>query len=457
MYFTIGGRGTQSGLYRVSYVGEESTAPVGPIVDPKATEARATRRKLEAFHTKKDPQAVATAWPYLDNPDRNLRYAARVAIENQDLAQWRDKALAETRTTASIYAMIALARTGAKSDLKPVLDALGKLKLDSLSVEQQLDLLRAYGVAFIRLGPADAATKSEIAARLEPSYPSPVDFVNRELCTLLVYCDSTQVVPKSMALLSTALTQEEQVHYVFTLRLAKAGWTPDLRKAYFSWFTLASKKYQGGHSFKGFRENIRNDAIAGLNDTEKAELKSILEGQDMVQVVQEEKPRKFIHNWQMDDLVPLLGQLDKGRNFERGKAAYKAAQCARCHRFKSEGEGVGHDLTGVGNRFSAHDLLESVILPSKVVSDQYASKTVVTTQGRTITGLVAQLPDGGVDVLQSNFQRVKVAKADIEEIVPSTVSTMPEGLLSILTKEEVLDLVAYLRAAGNAEDKAFQK
>jgi len=457
LYFTIGGRGTQSGLYRVSYEGTESTAPVGALVDAKASEARAARRMLEAFHIQKNAGAVADAWPYLDSPDRHLRYAARVAIENQDVAQWRAKALAETRTTASIYALIALTRTGTKEDLKPVLDALGKLKLDTLSVDQQLDLLRAYGLAFIRLGPADAGTKSEIAARLEAYYPSPVDFVNRELCTLLVYCDSPAVVKKSMELLSAALTQEEQVHYVFTLRLAKAGWNLDLRKAYFSWFNLANKSYQGGASFKRFLENIRKEAVATLSESEKVELKSVLDGQQSVQVVLDEKPRKFIHNWQMQDLIPLLSQLDKGRNFERGKAAYKAAQCARCHRFKSEGEGVGHDLTGVGNRFSAHDLLESVVLPSKVVSDQYASKTVVTTKGRTITGLVAQQADGGVEVMQSNFQRVQIPKAEIEEIVPTTISTMPEGLISILTKDEVLDLVAYLRAGGNAEDKAFQK
>lgn len=457
MYFTVGGRGTQSGLYRVSYVGEESTAPVGPVVDAKATEARATRHKLEAFHTKKDPSAVATAWPFLESPDRNLRFAARVAIENQDVDSWRAKALAETRAQSSIYALIALARTGKKEDLKPVLDALGRLKLETLSEDSQLDLLRAYGLALIRLGPADAALKSEILAKLDASYPSPVDFVNRELATLLVACDSPTVVPKSMALISKSVIQEEQVHYIFTLRLAKNGWTPELRKAYFSWFNLASKKYQGGNSFKGFRESIRKDALASLSDSEKAELKTILDGEQTVQVVENEKPRKFIHNWQMEDLIPMLSQLENGRDFERGKAAYKAAQCGRCHRFKSEGEGVGHDLTGVGNRFSAHDLLESVILPSKVVSDQYASKTVVTAQGRTVTGLVSTNSDGGVEVLQSNFQRVKVAKADIEEIIPSTVSTMPEGLISILTKEEVLDLVAYLRAGGDPNDKAFKK
>src|SRR5204863_1250487 len=63
LYFAIGGRQTQSGLYRVTYVRNESTAEAKPA-DPGAT-ARATRRKLEAFHGKKDSAAVDTAWPYL--------------------------------------------------------------------------------------------------------------------------------------------------------------------------------------------------------------------------------------------------------------------------------------------------------------------------------------------------------------------------------------------------------
>src|SRR5262249_61970245 len=92
MYFTIGGRRTRSGLSRVTYVGKEPTAPSKG--DAAGKEARALRRKLEAFHGKKHADAVKTAWPYLGDKDRFIRYAARVAVEHQDVKTWQDKALA---------------------------------------------------------------------------------------------------------------------------------------------------------------------------------------------------------------------------------------------------------------------------------------------------------------------------------------------------------------------------
>ena len=89
MYFTIGGRRVQSGLYRVTYVGDESTeSAAAPLVDARAKQARALRRKLEAFHGRQDPQAVLAAWPHLSASDRFVRWAARTAIEHQPVETW---------------------------------------------------------------------------------------------------------------------------------------------------------------------------------------------------------------------------------------------------------------------------------------------------------------------------------------------------------------------------------
>lgn len=457
MYFTMGGRGAQSGLYRVRYVGEESTAPATSVVAPVAVEARSVRHQLESFHSRQDPAAIEFAWPYLNSQDRYLRFAARIAIENQPLDAWRERALSETRPLALIHALLALART-AKPEAQPaLLEALGRLRLDRLGEEEQIDALRAYQLAFIRLGKPDATTAAHVADRLDPLFPTQRDRVNRELCQVLVYLDAPSAVAKSMTLLHDAETQGEQMHYVFVLRNARHGWTPDLRKAYFSWFNLAGAKYSGGHSFKKFLDNIRQDAVATLTDEEKVALESVIRGQQSVEVVADEKPRQFVHNWQMADIAPLLADVEHRRSFESGKAAFRAAQCLKCHRFAGEGGAVGHDLTGAGNRFSAHDLLESIILPSKVVSDQYASKTIVTTGGNVITGAVTTAADGSLNVMQSSGDTVTVAQDEIEEVLPSKLSVMPEGLLSILSKEEVLDLIAYLRSGGKSDDRAFQQ
>jgi hypothetical protein len=84
MYFTVGGRRTQSALYRVTYNGTESTAPA-PVAPPTA-EAK-IRRALEALHAEgTPPTAIDTAWPHLASKDRFVRFAARVAIERQPAA-----------------------------------------------------------------------------------------------------------------------------------------------------------------------------------------------------------------------------------------------------------------------------------------------------------------------------------------------------------------------------------
>ena len=89
MYFLTGGRGTDSRLYRLSYEGNESTAPIKPA-DYKLPEAHQLRRSLEAFHGVKNTQAISKALPHLASSDRWLRHAARVALESQPVDQWAE-------------------------------------------------------------------------------------------------------------------------------------------------------------------------------------------------------------------------------------------------------------------------------------------------------------------------------------------------------------------------------
>ena len=125
------------------------------------------------------------------------------------------------------------------------------------------------------------------------------------------------------------------------------------RRAYFSWINLAERGYRGGNSFKKFLQQIRDDATAKLTEAERVALKDVIEGKQKVEVVKLETTRQFVHNWQMEDLLPVADQVESGRSFEKGRAAYEAAQCAKCHRFAGEGGDTGPDITGVGNRFNA--------------------------------------------------------------------------------------------------------
>jgi putative heme-binding domain-containing protein len=128
---------------------------------------------------------------------------------------------------------------------------------------------------------------------------------------------------------------------------------------------------------------------------------------------------------------------------ERGAAVFEKAQCIKCHRYGNRGEGIGPDLTNVSSRFQRKEILESVVFPSLVISDQFAGKTVLTGDGKVYTGLVGETP-GGVVVLQANGEKVNVAKDEIDEIVPSKESAMPAGLFNTLSQTEIADLFAYL-------------
>ena len=458
MYFTIGGRGTQSGLYRITYTGTEPTTLVNSE-NPAGKPERALRRSIEAFHGREDPAAVAAAWPHLGSPDRALRFAARVAIEWQAPASWLDRAFSETRPTALIQAMIAVARTNEPAHLPRALEALNRLRLTTLSEEQQLEALRAYGLLFIRLGrPADSLAQPVIA-KVNPLFPAASESVSREAAQLLVYLREPSVVERAFKHIASRQTQEDQFYYVFILRHAEAGWTPALREKQFSWVNLAATKYAGGNSFRKFLEQVRRDTQTHLSEQEKAQLAEVIAGGKTVEVVRNVKPRQFVHNWQMSDLEPLLDQATSGRDFARGKSALEAAQCLQCHRFAGEGSSVGPDLTTLGNRFGPRDVLESILEPSKVVSDQYADTELHTLQGEVITGRIEKEDDTSItlraDVLAE--QTVTVAKTDIATRGLSKLSKMPTGLIGVLERDEVLDLIAYLRSAGDANDKAFRK
>jgi putative heme-binding domain-containing protein len=473
MYFAIGGRKTTSGLYRVTYTGEESTAPsTGPVA---GAELRALRRSLEAFHGHADPKAVDAVWPYLSNPDRFIRTAARIALEFQDPSTWREKALAETNHLAGLESLLALTKVSAgdpahreadapapdKALEARILGALGKFGWDHLAYARKLDTLRLVEVLFNRFGPPEEETANHIVALLDKSYPAKGRELNVELCNLLVYLKAPTVAAKTLPLIENAPTQEEQIDLARALRTLTVGWTPDLRKAYFSWISRAGD-FKGGPSIGGFLRQIREGALATLTESEKADLKPILEAppRSKATIANGAPSRAFVKSWTIDELVPVVeAGLKQKRDFDKGRSLFAAANCFSCHRYDNEGAAVGPDLTAVSGRFSPRDLLESILLPSKVIGDQYEAVIVETTDGKVVTGRIMNLHGDtmtiNTDMLDPSAQ-VNVNRTKIEATRPSPVSMMPEGLLSTLDKDEILDLVAYLFSRGDREAKMFR-
>jgi putative heme-binding domain-containing protein len=475
MYFAVGGRMTQSGFYRVTYGGDEPTVESVPGEGRTTFEARAVREELERFHGRREPKAIEAAWPYLGHPDRFTRWAARVAVEFQDPARWRERALAESSSPeAALNALLALTHVSAqdpahrrKGDPPPdpalrdkILAALDRIAWDTLDHARQLDLLRVYQVVLNRFGRPDGATVARLIERLDPHYPASSRELNAELAQVLVYLQAPAAAAKTGALLGRAPTQEEQLEYARALRVLKAGWTPALRDAFFSWFAKAAR-FKGGNSLPGFIANIRRDAMANLDEAEKARLKPILEAKPAPSTSAAAGPeRRFVKKWTLDELVPMVENGLKGRDFDHGRAMFAAAKCFACHRFDNEGGGVGPDLSGIAGRFSTRDLLESIVVPSKVISDQYEAVIIATVDGRVVTGRIANLHNDQISIVTDMLDpghMVNVRRGDIEEMKASPVSMMPEGLLDTLDRDEILDLIAYLLSRGDRENAMFRR
>jgi putative heme-binding domain-containing protein len=153
--------------------------------------------------------------------------------------------------------------------------------------------------------------------------------------------------------------------------------------------------------------------------------------------------------WSFEELSNFIAS-DAGRRGDANRGAEVfAAQCANCHRCRGRGETIGPDLSTVAQRFQRKEILESIVFPSHVVSDQYASRIVIA-GGKSYAGLVREQSDGGVVVLLSNGKQVKIAKREIDDVQPSGVSTMPTGLLNAVSLDQVGDLFAYLAGAREA-------
>jgi putative heme-binding domain-containing protein len=139
---------------------------------------------------------------------------------------------------------------------------------------------------------------------------------------------------------------------------------------------------------------------------------------------------------------------------------FAAATCYACHRFNEEGGGIGPDLTSAGGKFSPHDLLESIIDPSKEISDQYGSITFKLKNGKEIIGRIANLSGDNYKVitdLMAPGAMTNIKTSDIASSEPTKFSMMPPGLLNMLEDDDILDLLAYILSKGNKDDPLFQK
>lgn len=403
LWFITGGRGTQSGLYRVT-----ATSSDAPMLSDDSE----------------------------GSGQRFVDHAERLALENRPVAEWRDQALRSGR----MHELLALARVGEKSDLEPILAAVMK------SVPKPtLDALRVVAVAIARHGEPMQRDKLHAWA----GYLADETFLNRELCRLLVYLKSPTVIAKTMPLLKVATTSEDLLFYPFMLRYLKDGWTLEQRRVVFEALNKAEKMNGASTFFKAIADT-RSELAAAMEPHEAQQLAAVIHPPKPAALSPHALPGHSFKNWTMADLEPLLAKMDaKTRSRDSARDALIRAQCVFCHRVGNDPTlpaGVaGPDLTQVSARFGRRDLLDHILNPSKFIDEKFRLITVKTSDGKTTSGSLESEDDERL-VLKPNAlapETREIGKAMIQDRKVSEISPMPAGLLNGLKADQILDLLAW--------------
>ena len=220
------------------------------------------------------------------------------------------------------------------------------------------------------------------------------------------------------------------------------------RREYFSFF-LKAAEHPGGMSYAGFLDQIRDDALVNCSQAERVKLESLVSQSLSAPPFQAVPPVGPGRKWTKEEALEILSVDLSSRDSDRGRNLFHAVSCAKCHRFNGEGGAIGPDLSTAARKYSLSDLLDTILDPSKAISDQYESHLVQTVGGRSVIGRVVQFGEElHIFTEDPDAQPVVINRADVEELVVSKVSQMPIGLVDTLNQEELRDLMAYITSAG---------
>ena len=166
-----------------------------------------------------------------------------------------------------------------------------------------------------------------------------------------------------------------------------------------------------------------------------------------------ESDRKFVKDWAVEDLHDQLPETAEDLSLERGEALFKSSGCGHCHRIGDGQGGIGPSLIGITERRKPMEILESIIAPSAKIEDKYADTILVTLDGNAVQGRIESETDDSITLRSKGTfaDPVSIAKKDIEERFLSKVSSMPNGTVDHLEREEILDLLAYILFQPNIE------
>jgi putative heme-binding domain-containing protein len=198
--------------------------------------------------------------------------------------------------------------------------------------------------------------------------------------------------------------------------------------------TAFLKSLSASRSFSTLAQNEVSDVVKGYPKELLAESNRLL---DQLKGLDNEKRK------QLDRLIDVSrnGDAQKGREVFFAETS----KCSGCHRIEKEGGQIGPDLTTVGRIRDEKDLLESIVFPSASLAREFEPYTVLLNDGRVVSGIVVHETKTTLHVQQSEGKPLIVSRDEVESIVPSTISIMPQGLQKTLSEQQLADLVAFLR------------
>lgn len=493
LYFAVGGRRLISSLYRVRWVGDD---PDPDPRDAKSNTAKASdlpplhrlRRELERFHGRVSPDAIEAAWPHLGHPDRAIRFAARVAIESQPVDRWRERALTEPAGLRRLLAGLALARQQRVEKLDRVLSGLESLSWSELSDAHRLIALRSLELVLARGEEKLRAPSPALASTLLTLFPTKDSRVDREIARMLGRLGTPAAIEPLLEAMARdggsrpelgdgtfvrnpkygrairdmyeSAPRIDRLHHAQMLLWIEDGWTPEHWRRYFELVADAVENSRGGHSYSRIWDQLREHALEKVPESQREELTEIrapsaiaLRNEDLP------TPEGPGQEWTVETVLEAASGGLKGRDFARGQKMFAAAGCGLCHRVAGQGGEQGPDLTTLGRRFQLRDIVDSIIHPSRTISDQYQMARIVTTDGQLLTGRIIARDEQSVRIVTDLLNPRQSTEIPLEKIIDSRsvpVSTMPSKLLDRLNREEVLDLLAFLVSEGDSKHPNYQ-
>lgn len=423
-----------------------------------------------------DP-TIKNLWELLDSPDRFVRYSAGLALARAFQPRWENLVVGDKiskRPRGAIEGVLQLILTERAAEQSDTIFAklveFAQQEPDKLVGETLLNYLRTLEMAYIR-DVIKSESKIGIVGLVSPllleRFPTDDWRVNRELQVVLAYMNAPGAIDALLAVLTPDKPQEEQIHTVYCLRAIKEGWTPEQRKQLVAWFDRG-REMGGGASFEGHIEYLWQDTLALLTDEErsaaeahKAEILRKRQEMALANQTADDEARKnqrsdlaqmgFQELAEFLEYDPMAYASANAEDIVRGRKVFERAKCATCHVFGTVGHGGGPDLSTVVSRFRRRDILEAIMFPSKVVSDQYVGVTLELSDLSDVTGMIVSESADAISLIDTTGQRLEVKKSDITKRSDAVGSIMPEGLLNTMSMDDLVALINFLERGGDTK------